>query len=99
MHALATFEDERRRRSGKLLFRYVSLVIVYLLRRRAYEDGYLDPSGSVAELTKQAFRQAQADVEARRLKLIGGAVNLGEQLQLMIDYIDRRGSGLVLLGV
>lgn len=83
---------------GQLLFRYACVAIVYLLRRRSYEDGYLNPEGSLAERIKSSFRKAQTAVREGKLQLVGGSVDLAAQLQLMIDFIDRRGSGQMLLG-
>jgi hypothetical protein len=92
------FEYQRIRREGGETFRLAGLVIVYALRRRAFDDSFLDPSCELAEKLKGSFRQARLDAKENRIRLIGGSVNLAEQLQLIIDYVDRRGKGQLLIG-
>lgn len=96
--ALLIFQTERRRGSGKQLFRTVCMVMVYMLRRRAFDDEFLPPESDSAESIKEEFRGAKQDAKTRRLSLMGGAVDLQEQLQLIIDYIDKRGKGQLLIG-
>ncbi len=88
----------RKSRSGGEYFRLVCLVIVYTLRRRAYDDTFLDPEGEIAIWIKEQFREARADVKSGRLTLMGGSVDLSQQLQLIIDYVDRKGRGQLLIG-
>ena len=84
------FEYERTvRRSAKFLFRNSCLCIVYLLRRRAFDDDYLRPESELAEKVKAAFSAAITDLKGRRLQAIGGTIRLGQALQTMIDYINR----------
>ena len=97
--ALATFVVERDRNNGNYLFRYSCLIIVYLLRRRAYDDEFLPPDKPLAVRVKNDFSTAIEACKRNRLTLIGGAVDLAAALQTMIDYIDRRGRGSILLGV
>lgn len=92
------FEMLRKSRSGGEYFRLVCLVIVYTLRRRAYDDTFLDPEGEIAIWIKEQFREARADVKSGRLTLMGGSVDLSQQLQLIIDYVDRKGRGQLLIG-
>lgn len=92
------FESERKRGSGKEVFRTVCLVIVYTLRRRAFDDQFLEPESELAEWIKKAFRRARNDAKSGRLRLIGGSVDLAQQLQLIIDYVDRKGKGQLLIG-
>ena len=98
-HALAIFEQQRQRHNMTYLFRNSALVIVYLLRRRAYDDDYLQPDSPLALATKRAFAEAIDDVRSRRTTPLGGAVDIPASLQQMIDYIDRRGRGDLLFGV
>ncbi len=96
---LEVFENERIKGNGQYKFRHSCLVIVYLLRRRCYEDGYLEPSSDLAQETKSAFRRAIDAHRKGRLSLVQGAVDLTQALKIMIDYIDRKGHGTILLGV
>lgn len=97
-NAGAIFQTERRRGTGKQLFRTVCMAMVYMLRRRAFDDEFLPPESDIAEWIKGEFRNAKMDVRSGRLSLMGGAVDLQEQLQLIIDYIDKRGKGQLLIG-
>ncbi|MCH7725596.1 MAG: hypothetical protein IH991_03820 [Planctomycetes bacterium] len=97
--ALDVFEGECRARKAHYLFRYSAYIIVYLLRRRNYDDKYLDPEDFLADKCKSAFKNAISDHKAKQLQVTGGAFDVEEVLQRMIDYIDRRGSGLLVMGV
>lgn len=92
------FETNRKNGYGREMFRLVCLVIVYLLRRRAFDDNFLEPESQLAEWIKSEFRRARRDAKSGRLRLMGGSVDLSEQLQLIIDYIDRQGKGQLLIG-
>jgi hypothetical protein len=94
--ALERFRNRRLQGQGDLLFRYVCLVIVYLLRRRAYEDDYLAPDGQMAISVKEEFQAAIDAARRNRFHLVGGSVDLAKELQRMIDYVDRRGSNIPL---
>ncbi|MFN9714989.1 MAG: hypothetical protein ACK57G_14455, partial [Planctomycetota bacterium] len=92
------FHRERIQGTGKHLFRTACMVIVYTLRRRAFDDTFLPPESDVAAWIKSEFRRARADAKSGRLRLMGGAVDLPAQLQLIIDYVDRKGKGQLLIG-
>lgn len=94
-HVLEIFNEERKGRQRPMIFRNAATVIVYLLRRRAFDDSYLDPESLLANQVKNSYREAIADLDAGRLHTIGGTVNLRQTLQNMIDYVDKKGSGLV----
>ncbi len=78
---------------AKFLYRHASLCIVYLLRRRRWDDGYLDPGSPLAKQIKSTFREAITRFQSDRLVAIEGFVNLPHVTQMMIDYIDRKGKG------
>jgi hypothetical protein len=92
------FRAQRIRGAGGEVFRTVCMVIVYTLRRRAFDDTFLPPESEQARWIKEEFRQARADSKSGKLHLMGGAVNLPAQLQLIIDYVDRKGKGQLLIG-
>jgi hypothetical protein len=91
-YILAVFERKRLDHNANYIFRYSSLCIVYLLRRRAYDDDYLPPGSPLNTQVREAFERAIADVRAGRMKAIGGAIRLDRVLQTMIDYVDRKGT-------
>jgi hypothetical protein len=97
--ALDVFERELAGGNAKFRFRNACLIVVYLLRRRSFDEEYLAPESDLAQHAKKAFRAAIRKHKRAEIDLIGGAVDLGAALRMMVDYIDRRGSGKILLGV
>ena len=89
---LIVFDEEHANRNFKFLFRNSCLCIVYLLRRRAYDDDYLPPGSPLNDKVRTAFVLAKNDM---RKGGIGGAIRLDRALQTMIDYIDRKGPPLL----
>ena len=86
------FESERRNNNLKVLFKNTCLCIVYLLRRRQYDDTYLAPESPLNTRLREAFQQVIADLRSKRIRTIGGAISLDKALQSMLDYIDLKGS-------
>ena len=89
---LIVFEGEHASRNFQFLFRNSCLCIVYLLRRRAYDDDYLPPGSPLNDKVRAAFVSAKTDMKRAG---IGGAIRLDRALQTMIDYIDRKGPPLL----
>lgn len=91
---LKAFRAELEARSGKYVFRYTCVGIVYLLRRRMFEDDFLDPGSRLAGAIKSTFQEAQGLAARKKIELIGGSIDLVGEFQRLIDYIDRHGHGL-----
>ncbi len=91
------FERGMERGGGGFPFRWASLIIVYMLRRRMFDLHFLDPEMELATRAKQLFRTAIERHKQRRLRPMGGSVDLPAALQQMINYIDRKGSGDILM--
>ena len=89
------FEGQLAQRNIQHLFRYSALCIVYLLRRRAYDDAFLSPSAELTQRVKGLFSEAIEMIRSGRARTIGGSINLDRALQTMIDYIDRKGPALL----
>ena len=98
-HALCIFESELDAHNTQYRFRNACLIIVYLLRKRAYEDTYLDPVSPLAKKSKRAFIRAIDAHDRGDIMLISGTVRLRPALEMMVKYIDRHGHGKFLLGV
>ncbi|MDB4353655.1 hypothetical protein N9Z64_02910, partial [bacterium] len=96
--ALEKFRRERERNMGKEVFRQMCLSIVYLLRRRAFDDTFLEPESHLALEVKSEFQMARKAAKNGSLRMIGGSIDLPQQLQLIIDYVDRKGKGQLLIG-
>ncbi len=94
---LRIFERGMERGGGGYPFRWASLIIVYMLRRRMFDLDFLDPEQELATKAKELFRTAIERHKQRRLRPMGGSVDLPAALQQMINYIDRKGSGDILM--
>ena len=66
--------------------------MVFLLRRRIYDDGFLPPDSDIATMTKELFTDISQDLF---IEILGGAVNMRKEMKKYIDYIDRKGHGLL----
>lgn len=84
---------EHGRRNYQMIFRNSCLCIVYLLRRRAFDDDYLAIGSSLQNAIRQTFTAARDGL--KRSRGIGGSINLANVLQTMIDYVDRKGPPLL----
>ena len=67
------------------------MCIVYLLRRRAFDDDFLSLDSDLHHRVKDTFESALVDVKSKRLRPIGGIVNLENELGKIIKFIDRVG--------
>ena len=94
---LGVFEDGMDRGGGSYPFRWSSLIIVYLLRRRMYDNEFLAPDGELAQRAKQLFESAISEHRRGIVVPLGGSVDLPAALNQMIAYIEKRGSGDILM--
>lgn len=77
------------------IFGRSAVSVVYLLRRRTYEDDYLEPDHPLGKRAKRLFSLAQKYHKDGSIRIPGGMLNVEEELQKFIDYIDRRGRGAI----
>ena len=84
-------------RASSFAFRWSCLIIVYLLRRRMFDPEFLDPSSDLAVRAKSRFSDASEKCKTGRLSPLRGSVNLPAAFEQMIAYIDRKGSGDILM--
>jgi hypothetical protein len=97
---LTIFKREMDTRAGKsFAFRWSSVIIVYLLRRRIFQSDFLPPDSPLAMETKVLFSEAIERYRQRKLKPISGSVDTAAAIKQMIDYIDRKGVGPLVLGL
>ena len=75
------------------IFRYASLCVVYVLRKRAYDDAFLPPTSPRATEAKRIFREALDLARKGRIYFLGGEVDQVAELRKFIKYIDREGHG------
>lgn len=91
-------EDMLNRRGRSYQFRWSCLIVAFLLRRRIYSSEFLPPDGDMAIRAKELFAQAIDRHNSGRLEPIGGSVDTPAAMQQLIDYIDKRGVGVIALG-
>ncbi|MGB7325230.1 MAG: hypothetical protein WBD31_10195, partial [Rubripirellula sp.] len=70
---------------------------VFLLRRRMFDIEFMDPQERRGMRAKELFVVAIQLHKLGKLNPIGGAIDLPAALQQMINYIDRKGSGDILM--
>lgn len=106
---LKVFEDEIERNNLAWLFEHSGLVVVYTLPYRIYKPDFLEPESNLAVRAKKQFELAIEKL-SQRLNRSGrnygqGAISperirrLMSALQQLIDYIDKRGEGDILLAL
>jgi len=96
-HLLAIFNEQVAIGAGHYIFRHAIVSILYLLRIRRYDNGFMDPNSDLAESVKESCIHARDLARRGKLSLTGGQVNLAACLDEVIAYIDRRGRGIPIL--
>jgi hypothetical protein len=104
---LKVFEDELARNNLAWLFENSGLVVVYSLRYRIHNPEFLEPDSDLAIRAKGKFEEAIEHLSHRlqkpakrygQNKLSPDRIKrLMAELQKLIDYIDKRGEGDILL--
>ncbi len=97
--SLRVFEREMANGGRSFAFRWSSLIVVYILRRRMFDSGFAEPEDKLAQHAKVLFSTAIRHSKSGKLHPIGGSVDLPAALQQVIDYIDKKGRGDILMAV
>ena len=90
-------KEQLRLYHAKYIYRHASLCVAYLLRRRRYSTSFLDPGSTRATDLKATLQWAATALRSGRIDTIRGFVDLAAVTELIIDYIDRRGKGRIVL--
>ena len=93
---LRVFETQLNQQNFHQVFRNSALCLTFLLRRRAFDDDYLRPGSPVYEQVRTVFTRALRDIPDHR---IGGTINPRNVVQLMLDYLDRKGPSVLAGGI
>ncbi len=107
---IKVFQDEIEKDKLAWLFEHSGLVVVYALRFRIYDQDFLEPNSDLALRAKRLFQVAIDKLIERRDRPRryghGGtyvspdrARRLLAALQQLIDYIDKRGEGDILIAL
>lgn len=82
---------------AKYLYRHGTLCIAYLLRRRRYDDTFLPPNGNLAVEIKTFMQRTIKGMQTGRIAFQTGFIDLPLVTQTIIDYINRKGTGRLVL--
>lgn len=83
--------------SAAFKYRYGVLSVAHLLRRRRHDDGFLDPESPEAETIKAFMEATRKKLLRGTLRGTGGVVDPAKATKQIVDYIDRRGRGRLVL--
>lgn len=84
-------------RSAKYLYRYGTLCIAFLLRRRRYDDGYMDPAALETIQIKDFMNSVANRIRRQSVSVLKGVVDPVIVTRMIVDYIDRRGRGRLIV--
>ena len=84
--------DARGTRLG-LHFRYLTLCVAFLLRRRIFDDSFISPDHKLARRVKETCIDVIERHEQRQVHIMGGSVDLPAVMRQLIQYVDREGHG------
>jgi len=96
-YLLRVLDNQRRAGNAQFLFRNSCVCIVYLLRRRAFDDDFLRPGSKAYDEARHVFMAAIAGFGG--LQTIGGAINVRGALTVMMNYLDRKGPPILRGGI
>ncbi|MDB4614727.1 hypothetical protein OAH18_03450 [bacterium] len=83
--------------SLQIHFRYLTLCVAFLLRRRIYDDSFVPPDGQLAQRVKSTCLRVIQNHAAGRTHILGGSVDLPSVMRQLIEYVDREGRGAFVL--
>ncbi|NOG53205.1 MAG: hypothetical protein HND57_02560 [Planctomycetes bacterium] len=84
-------------KAAKIRYRHAALCLAYILRRRRYDETFLPPDEEPAVEMKSFLMKAAKGMKSGRIECHGGFVDLPAVTEIIVDYIDRRGTGILLL--
>ena len=85
-------------RKANFIYRHGSLCIAYLLRRRRFDPTYMDPEKEFACRVKSFLNKTIEDMKPNGpIDVMSGFVDLSRVTEIIIEYIDRKGRGRLIL--
>ena len=78
-------------------FRYLTLCMAFMLRRRIFDDSFVPPDSDLAALVKQTCLNVIQGYENGSIRVMGGSVDLPAVMRQLIKYVDREGQGAFVL--
>ena len=95
--ALTRLKRQVVERSIRLGGRAALQCMAYLLRRRAFDDAFLPEDSTASREAKALLHYASKEIRAGRLGVMGGTVDVPAVMRTIVNYIDRRGTGRIVL--
>ena len=80
-----------------LPFRYLTLCVAFLPRRRIFDDSFVPPDGKIASLVKETCLNVIERHKKRTIRIMGGSVDLPAVMMQLIKYANREGQGAFVL--
>jgi hypothetical protein len=87
------FENDSSQSNLQLHFRYLTLCTAFLLRRRIFDDSFIDPEGELAVTVKASCERVIDRAKRGGVYIMGGAVDVPAVMRQLIKYVDRQGRG------
>ena len=91
------FSQLAKRVSVRLHFRYLTLCVAFLLRRRIFDDSFISPDNTLARRVKATCIDVIRRYEAEQIHIMKGSVDLPAVMRQLIQYVDREGHGAFVL--
>lgn len=96
--ALQHWRQTKRPKRLAIIFRESCRSVLFLLRRRRYDESFLSPSRNLAKALKETFSKVTIAIEQQKMEFMTGQVNQSDTFNQISLYIDWKGSGVVNFG-
>lgn len=98
MEASEHWRQHKRPKRLAFIFRESCRSVLFVLRRRRYDESFLNPSGPIAQGLKEVFRKIDRDTKLEKMEFMTGQVNQADTFNQISKHIDWKGSGVVNFG-
>ncbi|QDT04237.1 hypothetical protein K227x_26270 [Rubripirellula lacrimiformis] len=78
---------------GGIDFRYRTMSVAFMLRRRIFDESFVPNDSDAAIRVKEKCIHVLDGIHSQRINVMGGSVNLPAVMRQLIKYIDRKGRG------
>jgi hypothetical protein len=96
--AIQHWRQTNRTKRLAIIFRESCRSVLFLLRRRRYDESFLSPSRNLAKALKETFSNVADAIKQQKMEFMTGQVNQSDTFNQISLYIDWKGSGVVNFG-
>jgi len=96
--AIHEWRQTKRSQRLAIIFRESCRSVLFVLRRRRYDESFLDPTRGLAKGLKETFAKVVTGIEQGKMEFMTGQVNQADTFNQISLYIDWKGSGVVNFG-